>query len=255
MSDQIDNHARDLASMLDRGQGARVAEILRNDLYSMNECDFSKLVHATNKYEKDGYGDDITINPYREKGGPKEHVSVELNRRDKDGLPIVYSETIQSWGNWPGQRPQVSDQSQLPKPKQESVTWHQDQARHQETQGWDPYESSMQRSSFHNTGFQNPFLNRYQDYRSQDYRNQDYRYQRPYQEFQPYQSRRESFRPEDIILPAILGIGLGAAFSLGRQQNQYQNFQPRQHFYPQSYNSAPNFYDHHHSHNHHRRYW
>lgn len=219
MSERIDNHARDLASMLDRGQGERVTQILRNDLYSMSECDFSKLVHLTNKYEKNGCGDDLTINPYREKGGPKEHVSVELNRRHQDGTPIVYAETIQSWGNWPGHRPQVIDTHR---------------ARPQE--GWDPYEQPYQRAGYQAWGSHNP-------YQGNDRFYQDYRYQRPYQEFQPHHSHHRGLRAEEFILPALLGIGLGAAFSLGRQNNyNHHNFQPRPYFYPQTYNRAPNYY-------------
>jgi hypothetical protein len=219
MSHQIENHARDLASMLDRGQGERVTQILREDLYKMSECDFSKLVHATNKYEKDGCGDDLTINPYREKGGPKEHVSVELNRRDKDGLPIVYAETIQSWGNWPGHKPQVID------------TYR---ARPQE--GWDPYEAPIQRAGYHDLGFRNPYQDRYE----RSYL--DYRNYRPYQESQLQQTHHRGLRPEEFILPALLGIGLGAAFSLGRNNNHHHSFQPRPYFYPQQYNRAPNYY-------------
>ncbi len=255
MSHQIENHAKDLASMLDRGQGERVTQILRDDLYKMSECDFSKLVHATNKYEKNGCGDDLTINPYREKGGPKEHVSVELNRRDKDGLPIVYAETIQSWGNWPGQKPKEVDptsarqqESWHSNPAGNQESWSSNPARHQES--WDPYESPMQRAGYHNWNSANPYQDRF------DRNYQDYRYQRPYQEMQPFQSRHQGMRPEDLILPAILGIGLGAAFSLGRNQNHHHNynhnhnFQSRPHFYPQSYNHAPNFY-----HAQQRRYW
>lgn len=236
MSDQIENHARDLASMLDRGQGERVTQILREDMYKMSECDFSKLVHATNKYEKDGCGDDLTINPYREKGGPKEHVSVELNRRDRDGTPIVYSETIQSWGNWPGHIPQVINPNR-PIPQE----------------GWDPYEQPYQRSSYQAWGARDPYQNRY------DLPYQDYRYQRPCQEFQPLHTRHQGLRPEDIILPSMLGIGLGLLFSQGRNHNHNHSFQQRPYFYPQSYNNAPNYYNtpnFYHTHNYQqRRYW
>ena len=228
MSDQIENHARDLASMLDRGQGERVTQILREDMYRMSECDFSKLVHATNKYEKDGCGDDLTINAYREKGGPKEHVSVELNRRDKDGTPIVYSETIQSWGNWPGHKPQVTDTSRARTPE-----------------SWDPYEQPVQRAGYQSWGSSSPYQDRY------DLPYQDYRYQRPYQEFQPLHTRHQGLRPEDIILPSMLGIGLGLLLTQDRNQHHHHNFQSRPYFYPQSYNHAPNFY---HTHNQ-RRYW
>ncbi len=238
MSHRIENHARELATMLDNGQGAQVTQILRNDLYNLSECDFSKLVHATNKYEKDGCGDDLTINAYREKGGPKEHVSVELNRRDKDGLPIVYAETIQSWGNWPEHKPQVIEPNR-PIPRE----------------GWDPYEAPMQRAGYQNWSSANHYQDRYdRNYRDRYDRNyQDLRYQRPYQEFQPHQTYNRGFRAEDIVLPAVLGIGLGLLFTQGRNNHHHQHFQPRQHFYPQSYNHAPNYFQ---AYNHHpRRYW
>ena len=265
MSEQIDNHARDLASMLDRGQGERVTQILRNDLYSMSEQDFSKLVHATNKYEKDGCGDDLTINPYTEKGGPKEHVSVELNRRDRDGTPIVYAETIQSWGNWPGQKPQEVTPYRAPEQPADPS-----RARQPEPRSWDPYETPVQRSSYPDWNARNSYQDERYQSPYQDYRNQssyrDYRYQRPNQEFQPFQSRREGLRLEEMILPALFGVGIGAALGLGRNQNhQHHSFQPQQYFYPQTYNNAPNFYqtpnfnqshNRHHTHNHHhRRFW
>ncbi len=222
MSHRIENHARELANMLDNGQGAQVTQILRNDLYNMSERDFSKLVHATNKYEKDGCGDDLTINPYRQKGGPIEHVSVELNRRDQHGWPIVYAETIQSWGNWPGHKPKA-------------IEPYRPIARG----GWDPYEAPMQRASYHNWNSANHY--------------QDLRYQRRYQEFQPFQTRLESLRPEDIIVPAMLGIGLGLLFAQRGNHHHGRNFQSRPYFYPHTYRHAPNYY---HSYNHHqRRFW
>lgn len=213
MSHRIESHARELAGMLDSGQGQQVAQIMRQDMASMSERDFNKLVQATNRYEKDGCGDDLitTLSKY----GNGTSVDVVVNRLDRNGNPFQYADTVREWVK-PAQRDYGHRDNSYGCPP------HAETANHSQR----PWE----RAGYHswNNSRDYNYRDNYRDYNYRDYNLQPYRHQ--------------GLRPEEVILP-LIGMGLTAAFAFGRNNHHHHQFQPRQQFYPQSYNFAPNYYN------------
>lgn len=166
MSHRIENQARDLARMLDRGQGEQVVQILRQEAYQISPREFSRLVRETNQREQNGRGDDLRVRSHN----GHEDVSIEINGRDHYGRRTRYEENIRPHGPWAVRRSEFTDPIR-----------------------------------------------------------------RPYQEWQPFQTRHESLRPEDIIVPT-LSLGLGLLGDALRSE--------RRHFYPDNYRHAPNYYHH-----------
>ena len=60
MSDHNQESFR-LAEMLDHGQGQQVGNILRNESYNMSSRDFARIVQETQRFERQGVGDDLVI--------------------------------------------------------------------------------------------------------------------------------------------------------------------------------------------------
>jgi len=60
----MSNHNQEsfrLAEMLDHGQGQQVGNILRNESYNMSSRDFARIVQETQRFERQGVGDDLVI--------------------------------------------------------------------------------------------------------------------------------------------------------------------------------------------------
>lgn len=210
MSHRIESHAKDLAGMLDSGQGQQVAQILRQDMQSMSDLDFNKLIKETIRQEKSGCGDDLVTNASQFGNGTS--IDVVVNRRDKNGSWYQYADTVKEWS-----KPVERDYSQ----------------REEQRFGCPPrYDSRSQYPNDTAGVIQKPWersgYNSWNNY--YDYNNS-----------RDYDHHRHGVRPEEFIIP-LLGIGLTAAFA-NMRHSQHQHYQQRQYFYPQTYNNAPSYYN------------
>jgi hypothetical protein len=122
MSYRIENQARDLATMLDRGQGEQVAQILRSEMYQLNPREFSRLVRETNQREQNGRGDDLRVRSH----GGYDDVSIEINGRDAYGRRVRYEENIQAHNNWNARRSDYAEPYRRP-----CQEWKPFQTRHE----------------------------------------------------------------------------------------------------------------------------
>lgn len=92
--DWIDDRAAQMAQDLDRGNGERVADALRQDAMQMNQRDFMQLVRQTQRYDRDGIGDDLKVTAIQGYHGVEQHVSINMRERDQYGRPVIYTEPV-----------------------------------------------------------------------------------------------------------------------------------------------------------------
>jgi hypothetical protein len=92
--DWIDDRAASMARDLDRGNGERVADQLREDASRMNQRDFMNLVHQTQRYDRNGVGDDLVITPIPGYNGGGKEISVRVRETDRYGRPVAVNEPV-----------------------------------------------------------------------------------------------------------------------------------------------------------------
>jgi hypothetical protein len=90
----IEDRAASMGQELDRGHGERVANQLREDATRMSPRDFMSLVSQTQRYDRNGVGDELVVTPIPGYHGSGKEISVRIHERDNRGRPVVYDEPV-----------------------------------------------------------------------------------------------------------------------------------------------------------------